>query len=151
MNTLFLERLLRLALQVTRAERGMAVEATGAVCAMVGLDEATINTPKFKRIAEKCLTDSLTRDEVILTNNVITDPSEAPVTNTSFSDLRAVVAIPLGSIGALYLDQPIRQGIISRESIDRVQEFALRLIVEERTDLEESELKALYSASSAET
>ena len=67
------------------------------------------------------------------------------------ADLRAVVAIPLASMGALYLDQPIRQGIISRESIDRVQEFALRLIVEERTDLEESELKALYSASSAET
>lgn len=116
-----------LVLDVTGAERGMAIDADMSVCAAANLEASEIESKKFNDLAVRTLHDAMSRNEAIITNNIITDPSEAPTTNTNFADLRVVVTIPLPNHGAVYVDQHIRNGVIARESIDRLHRLGNQL------------------------
>jgi hypothetical protein len=118
MSADFLVNFLQVAKTITGVERGMAVDQNLNVLHRINLDEETLKTPRFSVLANSTLRRAMESNDAILTNNVVTNPSEAPLTNTSFSDLRVIVAIPLGKAGAVYLDQHIRQGVISREMIE---------------------------------
>jgi len=144
MTQAFLSQFLHAALQVTNAERGMAVDNELAVQELYNLDEETLQSPEFSDLAFQALADAIHQRETILTNNVITDPSKAPITNTNFSELRVVVAVPVLGIGAIYLDQHIRNGIIPRENIEKLQEVATRAITANRLEMTYDELVALF-------
>jgi hypothetical protein len=85
-------------------------------------------------------------NQPVLTNNIITDPAQAPITNTTFTDLRVIVAIPVDGVGAIYLDQHIRNGMFQRDTIDKIcQTIALMLVQNDPANTPEA-LHAIYDS-----
>ncbi len=132
MNDSFLSRYLWLALKVTEAERGFAVDPAMRIISQIGIDDQTLQKPEFISFAHMWLKQSLEDQKVVITNNIITDLSKAPNTNTSFSNLRSVICIPVDGSGAIYLDRHIRTGVIPREVIDHLSELLSQLTQENR-------------------
>lgn len=142
MDAEFLSKFMRTSKEITGAERCLSVDPDLQVLDAINLD---ISTPSnIATVARTCLTQAMETGQVVITNNIITDPSQAPVTNTNFSDLRVVVAIPIGRIGAVYLDQHIRRGIIPRETTEKLAILIDHVFQEGLWDLSKDELIALY-------
>jgi hypothetical protein len=140
----FLGKFLRVARTITQAERGMAVDANFTLLDAINLTPQMIESRQFSDVAEPCLQRAQERNEAIITNNIITDPSQAPVTNTNFTDLRVVVVIPIKGQGAIYLDQHIRRGIIARDTIDKLMRLGAQIVDNGLEASSESEILALY-------
>jgi hypothetical protein len=140
MDKSFLSRYLQIALHVTEAERGLAVDKQMNIVDQVNLDERTLQKPDFTAFVNTWVARAIEDQTTIITNNIITDPAKAPNTNTSFSDLRSVVCIPVRDHGAIYLDRHIRSGLISREMIDRLSEWASQVTLE---DMQKESIEAL--------
>lgn len=144
MSADFLITFMHVAMEITGAERSMVVDAQLRVQQVVNLDVATIEAPFFSTPAIGALHQAINTGTPVITNNTITDPSQAPVTNTNYSDLRVVVAIPVGDLGAVYLDQHIRLGIFPRDIIDRLAQLASVAIESGRMESSEDDLIQLY-------
>lgn len=144
MNETFLENFMRVAKKITHAERCLVVNADLEILSMSNVDEAEIESADFNELAMECLREALDTGEAVITNNVITDPSEAPTTNTNFANLRVVVALPLAGHGAVYLDQHIRNGIIPRQMIERLMRLAAYVLDNQQENCSETELTKLY-------
>lgn len=144
MSESFLATFMKAAQEITRAERSLAVDSNFAVVAADRLNMATIESEAFRKVAMPCLERAVNKGEHTITNNVITDPSQAPKTNTNFADLRIVVAFPVADYGALYLDQHIRYGVIGKDVVDRLLAFIDYLIANDLTHLEVKEMVDLY-------
>lgn len=143
----FLVTFLQLAHDVAQAERGVALSPQLEVLGLVNVDGGVLDAPKFTGLMHQIATQARDSDAVVITNNVITDPSQAPTTNVSFADLRALVAIPLPHVGIIYLDRPIRLGVIPRETLEKLKAFAESLFADAaHTTLTLDELKARYAA-----
>lgn len=123
-NLTFMENFLSATHSITRADRGLAVDANLNVLARIKVDEALLDDPIFNRCAMTTLQEVINTGKSLITNNMIIDPADAPNTNTNLANLRFVVGIPVGS-SAIYLDQRIRTGIlISREIVDNLVRLA---------------------------
>lgn len=144
MTTAFLKAFMHLAHQVTSAERGMVVDTALNILDTVNVEPDVTQSARFSTLANTILRQAIDRDEAIITNNIITNPAEAPVTNTNFSDLRVVVAIPVPQLGAVYLDQHIRHGVIAREVIQNLHNLARQLVANGQTELGHDDLMAQY-------
>jgi len=145
MSNSFLARLLRVAQKVTQAERGFAVNNTREVQEKFNLDDSTLEEPAFRDFAHIWLGRALDDGKTIITNNIITDPSKAPNTNTGFANLRVVVCIPVSKHGAIYLDQHIRNGIIPRDIIDRLSDMVYNVQKNrQEDDMSEEHMLALF-------
>lgn len=144
MSQTFLSKLMRVAKQITRAERAMAVDTNLEVLETLNLDASVIGTPNFQEVATQTLRRAMERGEPIITNNIITDPSQAPVTNTNFTDLRVVVVIPVDKYGAIYLDQHIRYGIIPRQTIEKLMRLVVRVLEQREENSDEAALTEIY-------
>jgi hypothetical protein len=123
----------------------MAVDRNLKVLERINLDDDTLKTPRFSVLANATLRRAMDNDDAILTNNVVTNPSEAPLTNTTFSDLRVIVVIPVGELGGIYLDQHIRQGVIAREVIDDLHSLSKQALAQGTLPTAE-ELLQMYQA-----
>ncbi len=144
MTTAFLKTFMTVCYQVTAAERGMAVDTQLAVLETINVEPDMLESTRFSTLANNTLQQAIERDEAIITNNIITNPAEAPVTNTNFSDLRVVVAIPVKAIGAVYLDQHIRRGVIAREIIQNLHLLAQQLVATGQLELSADDILAQY-------
>lgn len=144
MSDNFLSKLMRVAKQITRAERAMAVDLELNILDTLNLDPTVISSNHFREVAMKSLRSAIERNESIITNNIITDPAQAPVTNTNFTDLRVVVVIPVQAHGAVYLDQHIRYGIIPRQTIEKLARLVAQVLEDEPAEHDEEDLTALY-------
>lgn len=144
MNETFLENLMLTAKKITHAERCMAVDDDLQVISMVNIDQETIESDQFNDFASMTLRDAMNKNEAIITNNVITDVSEAPTTNTNFANLRVVVAVPVAGHGAIYLDQHIRQGVIPKPMIERLQNLVKYLMQNQLESISDSEMLKLF-------
>jgi hypothetical protein len=142
MSNTLLSNFMRLALQKTRAERALAADNELAIIDMVNLEQADIMNETFLGI--ETIRQALDSGEPIITNNAVTSVTNAPLTNTNFSNLRVVVVIPVADYGAIYLDQPIRSGIIPKDTIDRLMAVGQHIAEDGRVDLNETELSELY-------
>lgn len=140
----FLQQLLTFACRVAGAERGFVADSSLEVVGLHQLDIKTLQSERFSALAATVMQQATQSGEVVITNNVITDPSQAPTTNTSFSDLCMVVAIPLASWGMLYLERPIKHGIIARDIAERVMHFALHLLQSKQYILDQDTLMARF-------
>lgn len=140
----FLANFVHLAHHITRAERGMAVDNDLRVCELINLDQTVIERTDFSELAAGTMVQAIQQQEPVITNNMITDPASAPVTNTNFSDLRVIVAIPVGGLGAIYLDQHIRNGIIARATTDRLMAFGDAIVANGQTNLDLDTLMNMY-------
>ncbi len=149
MNEHLLESLLSAAMEITRAERALAVNIDLDPVATIKLKDSDLRDARFIEVARAALQKALAHGQPFVTNNIITNPDEAPTTNTNFADLRVVVAIPVDQQGALYLDQHIRYGMISQETILRFMKIVDQVIESGQLDVTSSELVDLYRQSSA--
>jgi hypothetical protein len=146
MSDIILSAIVRFAKEVTRAERGMSVDVDSSILDFIGLTNDTIETPVFWDAAASSLTRAMKTNQPVLTNNIITDPAQAPITNTTFTDLRVIVAIPVDGVGAIYLDQHIRNGMFQRDTIDKIcQTIALMLVQNDPANTPEA-LHAIYDS-----
>jgi hypothetical protein len=144
MNDTFLSRFLRVAKQITQAERGMAVNQELDLLDTVDLDEETLQDKTFNQFANIWLRRALDEETLIITNNIITEPSQAPTTNTNFTNLRVVVVIPVRGHGAIYLDQHIRRGIIARDVIERLTQMVNNVQQNGEEHLSEDQMIEIY-------
>jgi hypothetical protein len=142
MNKVFLSNFLQVAYQQTRAERALAVDGDLSIIATINLSQADLLSERFNGI--EIIRAALDDGQPVISNNIIMDPSEAPNTNTSFADLRLVVAIPIQEYGAIYLDQPLRKGVISREAVRRLHALAEQVVDSDQMEMDEAALTALY-------
>lgn len=140
----FLGNFMRAAQKITHAERCMVVDANLKVMETVNIDPATLEAPEFMDFAMECLREACETKEAVITNNVITDPSEAPTTNTNFANLRVVVALPIAGHGGIYMDQHIRNGIMPKEMVDRIMRLAEELMQTGQESLSPAEMTRMY-------
>jgi hypothetical protein len=144
MSDVFLRNFMEAAKKITHAERCMVVNTDLELLEMINVDRAMVESTAFGEFALECLREAIKSDEVVITNNVITDPSDAPTTNTNFANLRVVVALPLVGHGAVYLDQHIRNGIIPRQMIERLMRLATHVRENNLEDSSSAELVQLF-------
>jgi hypothetical protein len=142
----FLANFMQFSLKVTSAQRALAVDSALNAVSTEGVDEKVLGSSSFTEFAAQVLSDALKAGAAVITNNIITDPSQAPKTNTSFSDLRIVVAFPVGSLGAIYLDRPVKMGVISRDQVDRLIAFSRQLVADGQTHLSVEDMMQRYGA-----
>lgn len=140
----FLSKLMRVAKQITRAERAMAVDLDSNVLDTLNIELGVLNSEHFQEVAMHALRRAMDRGEPVITNNIITDPAQAPVTNTNFTDLRVVVVIPVQGMGAVYLDQHIRYGIIPRQTIEKLMRLTVQVLANQQEEFDDADLTALY-------
>ncbi len=132
---------MRAALQITGMERGLAVNMDLEILDAVNLQQEDIESERFT--GADAIHKALDTGRYIISNNLRMEPSQAPTTNTNFSDLRLVVAFPVAGYGGVYLDQPIRNGMVPREVIERLMALVEHLL-ESQADIGEADLLALY-------
>lgn len=142
MSASFLSNFMLLAQQKTGAERALAVDSSLNVVDMINLQQSDMLAESF--IGVNLLRQALENGEPIITNNAVTDPARAPVTNTNFSDLRVIVVIPIDKQGAIYLDRPLRTGMIVREVVRRLMAVAQQAVQTQQMNSTQVELGALY-------
>lgn len=121
-----LTRLLRFAVAETRADRIYAFDSTGQLVDYAQLDSPSSEPPQITSLMAGLIADAIQKNELVLSNNTFIDPTQAPNTNTSIQNLRIYVVIPVKNFGVLFLDQPIRSGIVPRPIIDRLQSIGQR-------------------------
>lgn len=145
-NNNFLNNFLQFAHNVLDAERGIAFDTALTFIETVNTSEDDIAKDRFAGSLQTAVQNAINNNEVVITNNMITDPQDAPTTNLHLHQLRMIVAIPMQSHGAIYLDRRIRNGVFQSEVVESVCEFAEQLLSEDKTDLSPSELNELFNS-----
>lgn len=146
MSLNFLAHFTELARRVTGAERAFAVTADLQVCGYSAMDESALKAGDLRDFAFKTLQEAIRTQEAIFTNNLIHDMTQAPTTNTNLGTMRFVVALPVPPSGAIYLDQPIRSGVIAREAVEKLHSFAQRALLSELADGTLDDLEQAFDA-----
>lgn len=144
MSVEFLINLMQFAQATTRAGRCMALGLDMTIHERINVDDALLEKDDFTGLLQRAVAEAISTDDIVITNNLITDPDDAPKTNVHLHELRMVIAIPIPEIGVIYLDQRIRQGVFRREMVERLNEFGRYLIANDKTNLDLSEFEALY-------
>jgi hypothetical protein len=119
---------LEAAIDVCGCQRGLAVDDQMNILTTINLSEEVRQTARFNILMSVAVRKSIDSNEAVITNNVVTSVDQAPLTNTSFSDLRMVVAIPLEGMGAIYMDKSVKQGVIPRPMVDTLYDIAQDLV-----------------------
>ncbi|GAB4523248.1 MAG: hypothetical protein OHK0046_36710 [Anaerolineae bacterium] len=144
MDASFLQNFMRAAQKITHAERCLVVDVNLNIVEVVNVDESTLQSPEFIDFAMQCLREAWETGDPILTNNVVTNPSDAPTTNTNFANLRVIVAMPIAGHGVIYLDQHIRNGVMPKQMIDRLMSLAGYLMSHDMEGLSPAEMAQTY-------
>jgi hypothetical protein len=143
MSDVFLEHLMRFVLDATQAERGMAVNPQSEVVSLVNINEEETRASDFTgfRNIEQAFEAN---EKPYITNNLIVEPNMAPTTNTNFANLRLVLVFAFEGIGAVYIDQHIRQGVIKQDVAEQVQQLMDTWVQHAETGLTYEEMIARY-------
>jgi hypothetical protein len=145
MSETFLSNFMHVTLHVTGAERALVVDHDLTIIDMMNLEQADILADNF--IGIDVIQRALDANESIVTNNAVSDISNAPNTNTNFSNLRLIVVIPVAGVGAVYLDQPMRQGVIPKDKINRLSALGEHLAQSGQLEITADEMGDLYQQS----
>jgi hypothetical protein len=141
MSDTFLLNLMRVASDITKAERAFAVNLELSVLGTLNIAPEQIEAPYMK-----CVQQAINEGNPIITDNysLSIDPSKAPVTNKSFPKLRFVLALPVKGHGAICLDQSLRGGVTTKEKVERLNNFVQSVLDNQQTNLDEEQLAELY-------
>jgi hypothetical protein len=141
MSDTFLLNLMRVASDITKAERAFAVNLELSVLGTLNIAPEQIEAPYMK-----CVQQAINEGNPIITDNysLSIDPSKAPVTNKSFPKLRFVLALPVKGHGAICLDQSLRGGVTTKEKVERLNNFVQSVLYNQQTNLDEEQLAELY-------
>ena len=119
-NTSLLANFMQFAIKQTGADRAMVCDTQLAVVGSVNLEQNDILSERLTEVVQKALASG----QPVITNNAVRDAANAPHTKTNFDNLRGVVVIPIVGVGALYLDRPLKQGIIAKNTVSRLMKVA---------------------------
>lgn len=144
MSDSILSVVMRVAKQITNAERGMSVTSDLTVIDIEDMPIEIMEDEAFQEVALKALSQAIDSKQSVLTNNIITDPAQAPVTNTNFTDLRVIVAIPVDGEGAVYLDQHIRNGMFQRDTIEKLNRMVATAVDDGDLTVNDDQLRQIY-------
>jgi len=144
MSDSILSAVMRVAKDITRAERGMSVNSELTVVDLEDLPSDALEDNSFQDVALKSLSQAMETNQAVLTNNIITDPAQAPITNTNFTDLRVIVTIPVQGEGAIYLDQHIRNGMFQRDTIDKLNRMVAHVLGLDDPPSDPDDLRKIY-------
>ncbi len=139
----FAKAFMHFAVQITGAERAMAVTPDGTVLDAHGLSEETLQSEGFTGF-RNIQQATETGEAPHVTNNMVLDPEAAPSTNTNFANLRLVVVFTLGDEGFVYVDQHVRSGVIEQDTADRLQQLASNWLNAGETAITAEEMAAQY-------
>lgn len=131
-------------LDITHAERAMAADEDLRILQMLKIKESDLQEARFGAVVQDALRRAMHERAPMVTNNIITDPSEAPDTNTNFADLRVIVALPVAGYGVVYLDQHIRYGMIPHGTVDRIMRLIEQVLPVPHDHLTAEDLIRLY-------
>ena len=140
MNTSLLASLMQIAIQQTGADRAMVCDTHLAVVGSVNLEPAEILSERVTDAIQKAISSG----QPVITNNAVKDATTAPLTKTNFDNLRGVVVIPVVGVGALYLDRPLKQGIIAKNTVNRLMKVAEQAAQDGHTETTADQLGDLY-------
>ncbi len=140
----FLNNFMHFAYTATDSERALALDIDMNIQDGMNVDDSLLQQEDFSEVLRGAIDEAISTDDIVITNNLITDPENLPQTNVHLHALRMVVALPLRGYGAIYLDKRIRQGIYSRELIERLNDFADYLIENGKTDLTIADFNSLF-------
>lgn len=144
MSKTFLTTFMQVAQAITGAECCLARDAAQNVVAHMNIDEDRLASDEFHVLADKAINEATQKQSAVITNNMITDPQFAPKTNVHLTNLRIAAAIPLAHLGAVYLEQLVRNGVFERDVIDRLHATALALIDAGEMEISADELHTRY-------
>ena len=142
MSETFLSNFMHAALRITGAERALVVDNDLSIVDMVNLDQSDVLTEDF--IGVDVVRQVLESGEPVVTNNAVSDASNAPNTNTNFSNLRLIVVIPAAGYGAVYLDQLMRLGVIPKDKINRLMELGEQIAQSQQLEISADEMDERY-------
>ncbi len=144
MNESFLLNFMRAALDITQVERAFAVDTELGVLGTININLEEIDSGYLK-----CARQALEENKTIISDSytIATGSADAPNTNHSIPQIRSVVFIPIQSQGAICLDQSVRNGVISKEAVDKLTHLAAYMVEQQQTDLDEAHMAALYNDS----
>ena len=139
-NTSLLASLMQIAIQQTGADRAMVCDTHLSIVGSVNLEQSDILSERLTDVVQKAITSG----QPVITNNAVRDAADAPHTKTNFDNLRGVVVIPVVGIGALYLDRPLKQGIIAKTTVNRLMKVAEQAAKGNPTETTADKLGELY-------
>ena len=142
MSETFLSNFMHVALDITGAERALVVDPDLTIIDMINLDQSDVLADNF--IGIDVIQRALQSGEAIVTNNAVSDVTNAPNTNTNFSNLRLVVVIPAGGHGAVYLDQLMRKGVIPKDRVNRLMELGEQIAKNGELEISADEMGERY-------
>ncbi|MEO1442288.1 MAG: hypothetical protein AAFV33_17950 [Chloroflexota bacterium] len=145
MSNAFAVTFLRMAMDVTGAECGMALDSEKSVLALANLTNDDIEADGFAGFANVAQAYEF-NERPHITNNMILDPEAAPDTNTNFAALRVVIVFPLDEHGAVYIDQHISRGVIAKTDAEKLMQVADRAIASDMLGADEATLRDLYDS-----
>lgn len=146
MSDTFLENLMRAVHSITKATRCLALDTALKVQHAIGVSDDELADESFLSVVHTSVKSALDDNEPVLTNNLITDPTDAPHTNTHLSGLRIIIAVPVENYGAIYLDQSVRDGVFERDTMDNLMALINHLISNEKLHLEDAAMTELYGS-----
>lgn len=139
-NTSLLANFMQVAIQQTGADRAMVCDTHLAIIGSVNLEQTDILSERLTEVVQKAITSG----QPVITNNAIRDAANAPHTKTNFDNLRGVVVIPIAGVGALYLDRPLKQGIIAKTTVNRLMKVGEQAAKADQNDTTADRLGELY-------
>ena len=139
-NTSLLASLMQIAIQQTGADRAMVCDTHLSVVGSVNLEQSDILSERLTDVVQKAINSG----QPVITNNAVRDAADAPHTKTNFDNLRGVVVIPVVGVGALYLDRPLKQGIIAKNTVNRLMKVAEQAAKGSPTETTADKLGELY-------
>ena len=140
MNASLLTNLMQVAIQQTGADRALVCDAKLAVIASVKLEQDDVLSEQLTDLLRKAMETG----EAVITSNAVKEPDQPPNTKTSYDNLRGVVVIPVPGQGALYLDRPLKQGIISKSIVNKLVKLARQTAQDDHAETSETHLRELY-------
>ena len=143
MSNTLLQNFMRVAHDITKAERAFAVDMNLTVIGTLDITPETIEATYLK-----CVQNAINENKSIITDNLTMsiDPSKAPITNQSFPKLRFVVVVPLAGYGAICMDQGLRGGVTSKEKVDRLEKLVHQALENPQIGEDEDTLMQAYNA-----
>lgn len=143
MSNAFLAELMRFAVSVTGTERGLAVNRAGEVVAQQNITDEELHDSEFTGF-QNIRQAYETGEAPHITNNMILNPDMAPNTNTNFANLRMVVVFTLDDLGAIYIDQHVRMGVVPRPVAERIMGVMMDAASRGQMTITSQELTARY-------
>lgn len=141
MSETFLPNLMRVAYEITKAERAFAIDAQLTVVSTINILPEQVDVSYLKALKQVMeakqpqITDSVT---------LAIPPSQAPKTNQSFPQLRAVVFVPVAGHGAICVDWRMRTDLLTRQHVEKLMTLVEELLKNQNLNVTEDQIMKWY-------